>query len=72
MACGFKRDKKNRSIKRLAPEERRKCARRAFGKVRVPSRTIVFRKDLEENLMVCPKCHFHFRMNAKQRLENAA
>jgi len=32
-------------------------------------RTIVFRKDLEANLFVCPKCQFHFKMNAKQRLE---
>jgi len=30
---------------------------------------IVFRKDLEANLYVCPKCQFHFKMNAKQRLE---
>jgi acetyl-CoA carboxylase carboxyl transferase subunit beta len=32
-------------------------------------RAIVFRKDLEENLLVCPKCQFHFRMDAKQRLK---
>jgi acetyl-CoA carboxylase carboxyl transferase subunit beta len=32
-------------------------------------RAIVFRKDLEENLLVCPKCQFHFRMSAKRRLE---
>ena len=32
-------------------------------------RTIVFRKDLEANLLVCPKCQFHFKMGAKQRLE---
>jgi acetyl-CoA carboxylase carboxyl transferase subunit beta len=32
-------------------------------------RTITFRKDLEENLFVCPKCQFHFKMSAKQRLE---
>jgi acetyl-CoA carboxylase carboxyl transferase subunit beta len=32
-------------------------------------RTIVFRKDLEANLHVCPKCQFHFKMGAKQRLE---
>ena len=32
-------------------------------------RTIVFRKDLEANLLICPKCGFHFKMNAKQRLE---
>jgi acetyl-CoA carboxylase carboxyl transferase subunit beta len=29
----------------------------------------VFRKDLEANSLVCPKCGFHFKMNAKQRLE---
>jgi acetyl-CoA carboxylase carboxyl transferase subunit beta len=32
-------------------------------------RTITFRKDLEANLFVCPKCQFHFKMNANQRLE---
>src|SRR5260370_195932 len=32
-------------------------------------RTIVFRKDLEANLFVCPKCQCHFKMNSKQRLE---
>ncbi|HJY92788.1 MAG TPA: acetyl-CoA carboxylase, carboxyltransferase subunit beta, partial [Candidatus Acidoferrum sp.] len=31
-------------------------------------RAIVFRKDLEENLLVCPKCQFHFKMNSKRRL----
>ena len=31
--------------------------------------TIIFRKDLEENLFVCPKCQFHFKMSATQRLE---
>jgi len=32
-------------------------------------RAIVFRKDLEENLFVCPKLPVHFRVNAKKRLE---
>ena len=32
-------------------------------------RTIVFRNDLEANLFVCPKCQFHFKMNAQKRLE---
>ena len=31
-------------------------------------RTLTFRKDLEENLFVCPKCQFHFKMSAQQRL----
>jgi len=26
-------------------------------------------KDLERNMMVCPKCEYHFRINAKTRIE---
>lgn len=29
---------------------------------------IVYNKQLEENFKVCPKCNFHFRMTAKERL----
>jgi acetyl-CoA carboxylase carboxyl transferase subunit beta len=29
----------------------------------------IFRKDLEENLNVCPKCGHHFRIDARQRIE---
>lgn len=31
--------------------------------------TIVYHKELQKNLNVCPKCEFHFRVNAKTRLE---
>lgn len=30
---------------------------------------ITYHKDLEKNLKVCPKCNFHFRINAKERLK---
>jgi len=30
---------------------------------------IVYKKDFEENLFVCPKCNFHERINAWMRLE---
>ncbi len=30
---------------------------------------ITYHKDLEKNQKVCPKCNFHFRINAKERLE---
>ncbi len=28
----------------------------------------LFSRELEENLKTCPKCHYHFRMNARERL----
>jgi acetyl-CoA carboxylase carboxyl transferase subunit beta len=31
-------------------------------------RQAIFRKDLEENLNVCPKCGHHFRIGARQRI----
>ncbi len=32
-------------------------------------RQVIFRADLEKNLNVCMKCGYHFRIDAKQRLE---
>jgi acetyl-CoA carboxylase carboxyl transferase subunit beta len=29
----------------------------------------IYKKALDENLKVCPKCHFHFNMTAPERLE---
>lgn len=29
---------------------------------------IVYRKEIERNLKVCPKCNYHFRINAAERL----
>ncbi|MDD5020098.1 MAG: acetyl-CoA carboxylase, carboxyltransferase subunit beta [Candidatus Omnitrophica bacterium] len=29
----------------------------------------IYKKTLEENLKVCPKCHYHFTMTAPERLE---
>ena len=31
-------------------------------------RQIIWKKDLEENLNVCPKCDKHFRIDARTRL----
>ena len=32
-------------------------------------RAIIWKKDLEANLMVCTKCGFHFKINARSRLK---
>src|SRR3989440_3334824 len=63
----FKRDKK--SIEQSTPPEERRVRTEGLWVKCESCRTIVFRKDLEANLYVCPKCQFHFKMNAKQRLE---
>jgi len=31
---------------------------------------VLFNKDLEANLQVCPNCGYHFKFNARQRIEN--
>jgi len=63
----FKRNKK--AIDQATPPEERRVRTEGLWMKCESCRAIVFRKDLEENLLVCPKCQFHFRMNAKQRLE---
>lgn len=30
---------------------------------------IVYKKELERNLDVCPKCNYHFRLNSKKRID---
>jgi acetyl-CoA carboxylase carboxyl transferase subunit beta len=63
----FKRDKK--SIEQTTPPEERRVRTEGLWVKCESCRTIVFRKDLEANLYVCPKCQFHFKMNARKRLE---
>jgi acetyl-CoA carboxylase carboxyl transferase subunit beta len=63
----FKRDKK--AIEQTTPPEERRVRTEGLWVKCDSCRTIVFRKDLEENLFVCPKCQFHFKMDAKKRLE---
>lgn len=29
---------------------------------------IIYRKELENNFKVCPKCHYHFRISARERI----
>src|SRR5437773_11312782 len=55
----FKRDKK--SIEQTTPPEERRVRTEGLWVKCESCRTIVFRKDLEANLFVCPKCQFHFQ-----------
>jgi len=62
----FKREKK--SIDQATPPEERRVRTEGLWVKCESCRAIVFRKDLEENLLVCPKCQFHFKMHSKRRL----
>ena len=63
----FKREKKG--IEDSTPPEERRVRTEGLWVKCESCRTIVFRKDLEANLYVCPKCQFHFKMAARPRLE---
>ena len=52
----------------LAPEERRVRTEGLWTKCE-SCRAIIWKKDLEANWEVCPKCDHHFRLNAKRRLD---
>src|SRR5664279_3506390 len=30
---------------------------------------IIYRKEIEKNLKVCPKCNYHFRISARERID---
>ena len=63
----FKREKK--PIEQQTPPDERRVKTEGLWTKCVNCRAIVWKKDLESNLHVCPKCQHHFRLNARQRLE---
>jgi acetyl-CoA carboxylase carboxyl transferase subunit beta len=63
----FKRDKK--SIENPTPVEERRVRTEGLWTKCESCRAIVWKKDLEANWEVCPKCEHHFRLGARRRLE---
>jgi acetyl-CoA carboxylase carboxyl transferase subunit beta len=63
----FKREKKR--IDTPAPPDERTVKTEGLWTKCQNCRSTVWKKDLEANGRVCPKCQYHFRMNATQRLE---
>jgi len=63
----FKRSKK--SIDQPTPPDERRVRTEGLWTKCVNCRAIVWKKDLESNLRVCPKCQHHFRLRARQRIE---
>jgi len=63
----FKREKK--PIEQSTPPDERRVKTEGLWIKCEECRAIVWKKDLEENWQVCPKCQHHFRLGATQRLE---
>ena len=65
---GLVQREKKRIHQPTPPDERRVKTEGLWTKCE-NCRTTVWKKDLEANWRVCPKCQHHFRLNATQRLE---
>jgi acetyl-CoA carboxylase carboxyl transferase subunit beta len=63
----FKREK--RPIENPTPVDERRVRTEGLWEKCPSCRTTVWKKDLEENWNVCPKCEYHFRIGARDRLE---
>ncbi len=63
----FKRQKKSVDMP-VPPDERRVRTEGMWIKCDA-CRQIIWKKDLETNWQVCPKCNFHFKLGSMKRLE---
>jgi acetyl-CoA carboxylase carboxyl transferase subunit beta len=63
----FKREKK--SIENPTPADERRVRTEGLWTKCEECQAIIWKKDLEANWEVCPKCEHHFRLDARRRLE---
>src|ERR1700688_3318239 len=63
----FKREKKR--IEQPTPPDARRVKTEGLWTKCENCRTIVWKKDLDANWRICPKCQHHFRLSATERLE---
>jgi acetyl-CoA carboxylase carboxyl transferase subunit beta len=63
----FKREKK--SIENPTPADERRVRTEGLWTKCSACRAIIWKKDLEANWEVCPKCDHHFRLCARRRIE---
>jgi len=63
----FKREKK--PIENPTPVDERRVRTEGLWTKCITCRAIIWKKDLETNWEVCPKCEHHFRLGARRRLE---
>jgi acetyl-CoA carboxylase carboxyl transferase subunit beta len=62
----FKRDKK--PIENPTPVDERRVRTEGLWEKCPSCRAAIWKKDLEQNLNICPKCEYHFRIGARDRI----
>jgi acetyl-CoA carboxylase carboxyl transferase subunit beta len=65
----FKKDKEPEESLRPAEEGERKVRTEGLWQKCDGCRQIIWKRDLETNFSVCPKCNYHFRIDAVTRLK---
>ena len=60
----FRKEKKPKE-----PTEKQVAIPEGLWVKREECKAAVYRKEVEQNLNVCPKCGYHFRLNARERLD---
>src|SRR5689334_19262827 len=65
----FKRDKPTETVATKTEETERKVRTEGLWQKCDGCRQIIWKRDLEANFNVCPKCAFHFRLDAVTRLK---
>jgi acetyl-CoA carboxylase carboxyl transferase subunit beta len=63
----FKRDKK--SLENPTPVDERRVRTEGLWTKCPSCRAIVWKKDIEDNWSICPKCDYHFRLGSRRRLQ---
>ncbi|RMG54539.1 MAG: acetyl-CoA carboxylase carboxyltransferase subunit beta [Acidobacteria bacterium] len=61
--------RKKKRLRKLEPAEERTVRTEGVFIKCEKCREVLYRKDVEENLRVCPKCGYHFKISARRRLE---
>ncbi len=63
----FKRDKK--PIENPTPADERRVRTEGLWEKCPSCRAAIWKRDLEQNMNVCPKCEYHFRIGARDRID---
>jgi acetyl-CoA carboxylase carboxyl transferase subunit beta len=62
--------KRKERLQRIEPSQERTVKTEGVFLKCEACREVLYRKDVEANLRICPKCGYHFKISARRRLES--